>query len=174
MNNEEAETETQYREWLAFCYLEAVKSPDPSTQNAACLIGPDGKLWPCLADVNRPTDKWFMSAEDWERPRKYSLLGHAERNCLYLAASMGIMTYGCMMVACWASCSDCAIAIVECGITRLIRHKRDTCARWDDSIFLGDEIMIANGVEIVEVVGSLSAHIPDLPLVRFSGKLIQP
>lgn len=164
----------QYREWLAYCYIQAQYSPDPSTQNAACLVGPNGDLWPGTADVNRPTDKWIMTEEDWERPRKYSLVGHAERACIFYAARMGIATHDCTMVACWASCAECAIAIVESGIKRLIRHKRDAYAQWDASTTLGDEIMKRNNVEIIEIVGSLSEHIPNLPQVRFGGELILP
>lgn len=164
----------QYREQLAYCYTRAQYSPDPSTQNAACLVGPKGDIWPGTADVNRPTPRWVMEPRDWERPRKYSLVGHAERACLYYAARCGIPTDGCTLVACWASCAECAIAIVESGISRLVRHKRDAYAQWNESIILGDAILRINNVEIIEVVGSLSDHIPNLPMVRFDGKLIQP
>lgn len=164
----------QYREWLAYAYIQARQSPDPSTQNAAVLVGPNGDLWPGIADVNRPTDKWVMREGDWDRPRKYALVEHAERNVIYLASFFGQQTRGCTMVACWASCADCARAIVQSGISRLIRHKRDPYGQWDESIALGDQIMKANGVEIIDVIGPLGIEDKALKPVLFSGNLIQP
>lgn len=46
---------------------------------------------------------------------KYSV--HAERNVIYLAAKLGIKTDKLIMVSPWATCSDCAQAIIQTGIS---------------------------------------------------------
>lgn len=154
------------RSHLCDAYIVAGSSPDPSTQNGALIITLDEAVsygW------NGPTRGLVMGAVDWDRPNKYALVEHAERNAIYMAAARGYRLNGATMYACWAACADCARAIVQSGIARLVRHKRPGI-HWTDSIAVGDRIMRDGGVEIVEVEGP----IPYAPPVRFNGELWDP
>lgn len=131
-------------------------STDPSTQNAAVLYDAQGCVlaegWNCFPNGFEETP------ERWGRPQKYQYVEHAERNSIYCAARLGVATKGATMVAPWAACFDCARAIIQAGITTLIRH--DDCTKmgeknginWDD--LSGPDVMLLEaGVKIVDFVG---------------------
>lgn len=127
-------------------------SPDPSTQNGAVLCHSDPfRAIPQTFAVNRFPDGVHDLAERWERPLKYSVIEHAERNCLYAAASKGISTTGLTMVCPWAACADCARAIIQSGISRLVTMQPvtgDTPDRWDDSCSIGMQMLKESSVKV--------------------------
>ena len=65
------------------------------------------------------------SAERHDRPAKYFWTEHAERNAIYQAARVGIAVQGCTMYLSWFPCMDCARALVQAGIARLVAAKPD-------------------------------------------------
>lgn len=156
-----------YRTWLRDCYWEAQHSPDQSTQIGVIIF--DAFQDRIATGFNGFTNGWVATPADHERPRKYQVIEHAERRAIFSAAKTGCSTAGGTMVATWAACSDCARAIVECGISRLIRHYPildEATERWLESITVGDQILKAGGVEIIDVVG----RIPGAPAVLRDGK----
>ena len=121
------------------------KSKDPSTQNAA-LLTDDGSGIITMECNNIPE----RVSGNWERPEKYHYVEHAERNVLYKAAKMGISTLELTMYCPWYSCSDCARAIIQCGIKRVIGHKEyfdRTPDRWKESCGIGIVMMKEAGIE---------------------------
>jgi dCMP deaminase len=67
------------------------------------------------------------------RPAKYLWTEHAERNGIYQAARRGIRIEGCTMYLAWFPCMDCARAIVQVGIRRLVAFRPDiTDAQWGE------------------------------------------
>lgn len=60
-----------------------------------------------------------------ERPLKYLYTEHAERNAIYSAAKNGIILAGCTMYLMWFPCADCARAIIQSGIVRVVCSKPD-------------------------------------------------
>lgn len=156
-----------YTEWLRTAYAFALHSPDPSTQNGAVAINHHGRG--VSVGCNTFPSGLEVTPEKLERPLKYSYIEHAERNALYGALRGGDTVH--TLVCVWASCADCARAIVQSGVTTLVRHAReDLTGRWIDSIKIGDEIMLAGGVEIVEFTGPLGGCEP----VLFDGQLVTP
>jgi len=114
-----------WQELLKFAYEKAKLSPDPSTQNAAVLVDVTGDDYLKMAyDINRFPRNVVMTPERWERPLKYKYVEHAERNVIYQAARLGIATNGLTMICPWAACTDCARAIIEAGIKRLVTHRQ--------------------------------------------------
>lgn len=96
-------------------------SKDPSTQIGALIIGPhgDGGPWgfngaPRGCKADEPGDP------RGERPEKYYWFEHAERNAIYAAARSGYATAGCTMIVTHPPCADCARAIVQAGIVRVV------------------------------------------------------
>jgi dCMP deaminase len=158
---------------LVVAYRYATKSPDPSTQNGAVLRTRAGRLYKTTAACNDFPKGLSIVAERLQRPLKYSFIEHAERNAIYAAARLGLWADGLEMVATWAACADCARAIVQAGIVRLIRHNPPidgAVARWFASIDVGDVILREGGVAIVDVLDRL----PDAPPVLRDGTLWQP
>jgi dCMP deaminase len=64
--------------------------------------------------------------ERYDRPTKYLWTEHAERNAIFQAARVGIALEGCTMYLPWFPCMDCARAIVQAGIRRLIAIRPDS------------------------------------------------
>lgn len=161
------------KELLQTAYTIASYSPDPSTQIGAFLVSHFGRLENLTMAFNCPSHGHTMTAEDWEAPRKYAILEHAERGALYKAARQGISTSGGTLVSSWAACADCARAMVACGISVLVRHvppPDEASARWAESVELGDSLLRAGGVDIVDVVGP----IPGAPKILRSGEWYDP
>ena len=69
-----------------------------------------------------------------ERPMKYKWTEHAERNAIYNAARNGISISGCTIYVPWYPCMDCARAIVQSGISKLVCYHPD----WDDPVWKDD------------------------------------
>lgn len=87
--------------------------------------------------------------ERHERPLKYSYTEHAERNAIYTAARNGSPIKGCTMYLKWFPCCDCARAIVQSGIVRLVCCEPDfEDERWGESFKLAYEILSEGKVKI--------------------------
>ena len=56
----------------------------------------------------------------YERPTKYLFTEHAERNAIYHAARHGVSLKECKMYVTLFPCADCARAMIQSGITKLI------------------------------------------------------
>lgn len=163
----------QYKELLKDAYKIATNSPDPSTQIGAFLVAYDGQAEMLTRAYNTPTRGWKMQDSDWERPRKYDLMCHAERGALDHAALYNICTAGSTMVATWAACADCARGIVACGVDTLVRHKAlgvVATTGWEDSVSIGDQIMRTGGVNLIDIMGPIHGA----PAVMRSGVLYNP
>ena len=63
-----------------------------------------------------------LHPERWERPLKYDLVEHAERNAVYNAARVGIPLDGCRAYLNWEPlpCKECTKAFIQAGITEII------------------------------------------------------
>jgi dCMP deaminase len=121
--------------YLKIALAIAQLSKDESTQVGALLLGANGEGGPwgyngaprgCSADED----------ERKERPEKYFWFEHAERNALYAAARTGFQTIGATIVVTHFPCMDCARAIVQAGIKRVIapRPTSEFLERWKEHI----------------------------------------
>jgi dCMP deaminase len=116
----------------------AERSHDPHTKTSCLVVGPDGEIrssgyngFPrgCADDDH---------LERLERPEKYFWIEHAERNAIYNAARVGIPLKGCTMYLSWLPCMDCARAIIQAGIVRLVCDKITTDSRINDPKWAAD------------------------------------
>lgn len=160
---------------LAECYRVANGSPDTSTQIGACITEahPSGKIIPHSWAFNGFVRGWTPTEADFERPRKYLVTAHAERRAIYQSVRWGQQIKGGTLYSTWAACTDCAIAMVEVGIACLVRHHPphdEAVDRWLESVALGDEILKAGGVEIVDIHGPILGA---RPILR-GGELFDP
>jgi len=138
------------------CLTWASTSPDPSFRNSSYLAYPDGQIAIETLSVNRLPDRIEDLEERWGRPQKYLWVEHAERNAIYASAKAGIKTEGMTLVARWASCADCARAIIQAGIVRVVRHGGyETPERWRESSEIGGWLLKEAGVEVVTLFTDL-------------------
>ena len=84
-----------------------------------------------------------------ERPSKYLYTEHAERNAIYSAAQNGIKTKGCIMYLTWFPCADCARAIIQSGIKKIVCKKPDmNDEKWGGHFVAAIEILEETNIEI--------------------------
>jgi len=130
-------------------YVVARKSKDRSTQVGAVIVGPNQEIrstgynGPCRGeDDDDPAIH--------ERPLKYSLFEHAERNAVYNSAFCGVSTAGCTMYCIWGPpCEDCARAVAQSGIERLVYHLEfPGSLGWSESIQIGADLLTRVGVSL--------------------------
>lgn len=157
---------TDYTDLMRHAYDVALDSPDPSTQNGAIILDSAGVT--IGLGNNRFTIGMRPTPDLFERPKKYAYIEHAERNAIFSVLYEG-RTSPHTLICPWAACADCARAIVQSGIVRLVRHEREG-GRWLGSIEDGDKILHAGGVEIITISGPLGGCKP----ILFNGELMTP
>jgi len=169
---EESVTTPSWDELMKVAFTIALVSPDPSSQNSAFLVHPDKArtVAPQTIAVNEFPRGVTYTDERWVRPDKYHYVEHAERNALYNAARYGVPTDGMTMVSVWASCADCARAIIQCGISTLVRYKMRHIESWQMSTEIGDVMFAEAGIEVIEI----DTPFPDIQPILRSGKLWHP
>jgi dCMP deaminase len=84
-----------------------------------------------------------------EKPDKYYWIGHAERNAICDAAKKGISTDDTEMYCSYYPCSDCAISIIQAGISKLYTSKPDfNHHKWGESWKRSKKMFEESGVVI--------------------------
>ena len=147
-----------WRELLKVAYEKAAESTNPSTQNGAILANGRGDV--VISAANPFPDGVAETPERLkEKALRYKFGVHAERNVVYKAAKAGIKTEGLTMICPWAACTDCAQAIIQSGIKRLVVHKQalDKSGHWEEEISLANEMLKEAGVAIVVYDGNVGA-----------------
>ena len=133
--------------------LVSEKSKDRSTKVGAVIVGPDHEVRSTGFNGFPRGVRDDVDARH-ERPAKYLWTEHAERNAVYNAARNGVHTFGTTMhLNCWWPCADCARAIIQAGVARVVVHASRVNAhdsRWSDSCAVGLEMLREAGVECVE------------------------
>ena len=131
-------------------------SKDRSTQVGAVIVGDDRSPGP-YGYNGFPR---FIDDEKEERhirPTKYDWTEHAERNAIYNAARMGVALKGSTIYVTHVPCADCARAIIQVGITRVVTDaacmKGAFSERWSEAAEITREMLAeANiSIELVEV-----------------------
>ena len=135
--------------WFIICDQLATWSKDRSTQVGCVIVGQHNQIlssgyngFPRGVDDNRD--------ERHERPAKYDWTEHAERNAIYNAARHGVALEGSIMYIPWFPCCNCARAIIQSGITRLvcIDPTKDTTA-WKGQFDVARDMMLEAGIDLV-------------------------
>ena len=97
-----------------------LKSKDNKTKIGVVIVGKDNEI------VSTGYNSFPRGINDdveerQERPEKYFWFEHAERNAIYNAARIGVSTLGTTMyMTCGISCADCARAIINSGISKIV------------------------------------------------------
>ena len=128
-----------------------LKSKDRKTQIGVVVVGKDNEI------VSTGCNSFPRGINDnlnerQERPEKYFWFEHAERNAIYNAARIGVSTLGTTMyMTCGMSCSDCARAIINSGVSKIVLRKGKGAKgdKWNESSIRSIQMFKEAGV-IVE------------------------
>ncbi len=88
----------------------------------------------------------------YERPQKYLWTEHAERNAIYSAAKNGVPLKGCSIYLKWFPCADCARAIIQSGITKVVCTQPDLdTPKWGEHFKIALDMFHEIGIQIVYI-----------------------
>jgi dCMP deaminase len=99
----------------------AARSKDPRTKTGCIIVSEDHR--PRSMGYNGfPSGVRDDIEERWNRENgeKYFWVEHAERNAIYSAARCGTPLNGCTVYVSWLPCMDCARAMIQSGIIRIV------------------------------------------------------
>ena len=127
-----------------------LKSKDIKTQIGVVIVGKDNEI------VSTGYNSFARGINDdveerQERPEKYFWFEHAERNAIYNAARIGVSTLGTTMyMTCGISCADCARAIINSGISKIVLRegKGATNEKWQESAKRSQQMFEEAGVVV--------------------------
>jgi deoxycytidylate deaminase len=161
--------------WIDRMYLQDVwhiaskHSTDPRTQVGAALVVPGGG-GVVVASWNRVPERVRVTGCNLAVDCKNFCTEHAERSVIFKAMKNGIPTEKLHMYCTWASCAECARAIVEFGVGRVVTLRRlveNTHPNWEPSIMSGLQMMKDSGVDVVGWSGDLGSS----ESIRFSDRI---
>ena len=135
--------------WIQLSDLVATWSKDTSTKVGAVIVN-DRNIVVSLGWNGFPRGCNDLVQERYERPLKYKWFEHAERNAVYNAAAEGHSVKGCTIYYnTLFSCSDCARAIIQSGITRMVcREPEWDHPRWGEDFKIVKEMFNEVGMKV--------------------------
>ena len=147
------------RDWdeyfMGLTYYAATRSKDRSTTVGCVIVGPDNEIR--TTGYNSFVRGFKDEPHHHERPLKYELTEHAERNAIYNAARVGTPLNNCKIYVAWLPCTDCARAIIQSGIKEVVLHKEYPAhVGWSDKQKISMEMFDQCGVEVREWSGKIS------------------
>ena len=84
-----------------------------------------------------------------DRPLKYKVTEHAERNAIYNAAAKGHPLLDCTLYVKWFPCSDCARAIIQSGLKAVVCDEPDFMAdRWGEDFRVSYALLTEAGIDV--------------------------
>ena len=127
--------------FMGLAQLVATKSKDQSTQVGAVLVGKDHSV--LSVGFNGLPRKLDDSVEDRHiRPLKLFYMSHAELNIITNCARNGIRTENTTIyISSLPPCAECAKAIIQAGIIRVVCHSGDVPDRWKESCSIADQML---------------------------------
>ena len=156
------------RMYLQDAWQSALHSISPRTQVGAVLVVPGTGV--VMKSWNRIPDR--LANSGYPRGLDFACGEHAERSVMFRMLENGIPVRGTTMYTTWASCADCARAIIHFGIERVVTLRRvveATPERWRVSIGQGLEMMHDCGIRVVGWSGNLGVN----TCIRFDSKLLE-
>lgn len=133
--------------FLEMTELIAKKSKDPSTKCGAVIVGQDNTIKGC--GYNGFPRGIEYSNEKLQRPAKYKLICHAELNAILNCGRNGVPLLGTTIYINAPPCSDCAKAIIQSGIEKVITKKQHVFSNredWQESFNLAQQMLDEAGV----------------------------
>ncbi len=121
-------------------------SKDPHTKVGCIILRNDTIL---STGVNGFPRKVPENEENWERPRKYLFVTHAEANAIANSARDGISIFGGTAFITMFPCHECSKIIIQSGISSIYCPEPDySNERWCQSHVISLELLVSVGINI--------------------------
>jgi len=108
--------------FISMAAIVSYRSKDPNTQNGCIITDPSNRV--LSIGYNGLPSGCSDDEFPWTSPAKYDYAEHAERNAIYNAGRSGIPLFNCTLYLYsergYYPCSDCARAIIQAGIKKVI------------------------------------------------------
>ena len=131
------------------------KSKDLSSKVGAVIVGPERQIVSTgFNGFPRGIDEKDKSR--WDREIKYLYIEHAERNAIYNAARHGIPLRGCSIYLVGfgpptVPCTECAKAIIQSGIVRVVGFAAREASRfWVEDLLFASSLLTEAGIIVDE------------------------
>jgi len=123
-------------------------SKDPSTKVGALIVDEDRRI------ISQGYNGFPRGIEDDgrlnDRNEKYPRIVHAELNAIFNAARNGVSVNGCTIyVYGLPICNECAKAIVQSGISRVIIYQNYVPTKWEESWNISKNMFEEAGIDIL-------------------------
>ncbi|MEJ6394622.1 deaminase [Gymnodinialimonas sp. 2305UL16-5] len=117
-----AEDHIWTKRFVDLCAHIASWSEDHDRHVGCVIVGPDGHELRATGYNGLPRGVSDHDQRRFERAsgEKFFWGEHAERNAIYNAARVGVPLQGCILYVNRFPCADCARAIIQCGIVRVV------------------------------------------------------
>lgn len=139
--------------FMKHSYLIATKSKDPHTKIGATIVRDNAIISEGFNGLPKGVDD--NKSERFERPEKYYWCEHGERNAIYHCARNGIKTEGTTLYCFGIPCADCARAIIQSGIKKVVIHEQwedvginKNNQKWNESVQRSKDMFDEAGVKI--------------------------
>ena len=134
------------RRFLTLAEHVAQWSKDPSSKVGAVIVGTD-KRQVCFGYNGFPPGVADTEARLNDRPTKYRLVQHAERNAL---DNCNFGTKGSTLYVTRCPCSECTKSIISKGIIRVVYAPHpDFDARWAEELEWTRKLLMEVGIPLV-------------------------
>jgi dCMP deaminase len=143
--------------FMTLAYLTATRSKDRRTKVGAVVVGFNDEVRATGYNGFPRGCNDFVESRH-EKPEKYYWTEHAERNATFNAARVGVSLDGCTIYVPGCPCADCARAIIQSGIKKVVIHKKfqeNWSEKWMENAKRSIEMFDECGVEYVEWSGDL-------------------
>jgi len=140
--------------FMGIALLSAKRSKDPNTQVGACIVNEDNKI--VGIGYNGMPTQCDESVLPWGRDgdslldTKYPFVCHAELNAILNSNQMSLK--GCTLYATLFPCNECAKAIIQSGIKRVVYY--DNKYAGTDSVRASTMLFRLANVETVPYIKS--------------------
>jgi dCMP deaminase len=156
--------------FMSMAYMVAMKSKDNSTKIGSVIVGKDHEIL-STGYNGLPRGMDDSNPEYQIKPDKYAFFEHSERNSVFAAARNGVHLLDTTLYTQGIPCSDCARAIIQAGIKRVVVHEqwnRSNAEKWAKSAEYSVRMFKSCGVKLEYYSGDLIIKIVGL----HDGKII--
>ncbi|MCZ4298366.1 deaminase [Henriciella marina] len=139
------------RRYLELAIVISGWSEDPDRKVGCVIVGRDSAIRAIgFNGLPRSISNQVPSRFEREGGEKYRWFEHAETNAIFAAARAGIKLEGSCMYLSWFPCDNCARAIIQAGINRLVASEVDLANPvWGPRMKLAHSMLEEAGVELV-------------------------
>ena len=144
---------TDYINWdeyfMGLAHLSAMRSKDPSTQVGAVIVDAEHKVVGIGYNglpIGCSDDEFPWDREGGMLETKYAFVVHAELNAI-LNSTRDL--HGCTLYVSLFPCNECAKAIIQSGIRRIVYEDDKYAAA--DNVIASKRMLNAAGVELVRL-----------------------